>query len=262
MVDKLEDSDRTFTAIFTFHDEDGIFRLTMVWIETPNPETSSSSYDTIPRKWCKLDRDLKTPNPLLDLHLTDLTTSSSLHIDISTTTTIDEARVPPHLTKFASTVRFNRSAAQTITADKTYIPCTANNAFTSFSPAPSLHSLEQRISHQYGLRDFDALVELTRFQHRNYAPRSSNVESDQLCTVLEPRWELGLRSELWDTMFGENEHLRVGEGTGWSDFEEAWFPVNVRGMEGGGGFEQLVERLGRIEGVLRGGGGGGGKVRG
>ncbi|GAB7361125.1 hypothetical protein MBLNU230_g1160t1 [Neophaeotheca triangularis] len=253
MVDKLEDSDRTFTAVFTFHDEAGIFRLTMVWIKTPSPHSDSSSYDTVSRKWCKLDRDLKNPLSLLDISLTDLTTSSAIHIDISSTTTVNESRVPPHLTRFATMVKFNRPAAEAITKSKSQIPPAQDNAFTSFSPAPSLRSLEQRIPFQYGLKDFDATVELTRFQHRAYAPRSFAPESDQTCTVFEPRWALELRREAWDTMFGQNERLGVGEGTGWSFFEEAWFPLSVRGTEMGSGFGQLVERIGRLEGVLRGG---------
>lgn len=60
----------------------------------------------------------------------------------------------------------------------------------------------------------------------------------------------------WDTLFAENEQLRVGQKASWSSESERWFPKSWDGEEEADAsryFSDMVARLDKLGDLLRSG---------
>ena len=242
----LSDVKPVYSAIFTFADEAGDLRLTVEWHEAHDAFNNSANLEEISKKWTRLERDNGTPTSLLDVSLTDLNSGTAWQFDILASQAADEAKLPQQLITFARNLRIDPALAKKQSADR---------IFVRYNPFATLRSIQQRISYRYTIANSDFKLELSRLQDRNYPSRSTSSPSG-MPTVYEPRWSLSVYRTEWDTMFTQNERLPIGESTTWKDDVVTWFPYDVGpgassvGEDEGQGWEQMVDKLGRIEALV------------
>lgn len=93
------------------------------------------------------------------------------------------------------------------------------------------------------------MLELSRFQIREeHHPELPN--SDAKIKLYEKRWSLCAYRREWDNHFARNERLKIGDKADWLDDFEEWFPPETS-RAGDDGFQQLMQKLGMIERVVR-----------
>lgn len=251
MTTDLKDVRPIYTAIFTFEDPGGHYRLSVEWHQTQDAYVGNGSInlDEASKKWTRLDRDMSTPASLLDVSLCDLNKSSAWQFDIlASHQVVDETKLPTPLVNFARNLKIDRNAA--LKSDN-------SDLFVRFNSYTSLVSIQQRISYQYFIANSDFTLELSRFQDRTYPPRAISpftTTSANQPIVYEPRWGLNVFREHWDTMLAKNERLGIGEHADWEGDVATWFPVDVGPgsakvdeENANQGWHQLMEKLGRIE---------------
>ncbi|KAK1062854.1 hypothetical protein LTR74_009934 [Friedmanniomyces endolithicus] len=235
-----------YAVAFVFSDSAGDYRLTVEWHEAYDETTDKTHFEIFSKKWTRLERDTSALTSLLDIALCDLSTSSAWQFDIlASSQVIDETKLSPQLLAFSLNLAIDPDAAA-----KTR----RNETFVRFNPYANLTSFQQRTSYQYTLFDSDYTLELSRFQDRTYSSRDKGFPT---ATVSEPRWSLTVYRKAWDAMLAGNERLPVGERADWLHDVATWFPqdigpgsTEVDERRPGQGWMQLLEKLGRIEGIV------------
>lgn len=169
MTHKLSQVKPVYTAIFTFVDKHGILRLSKSWQPADENDSETTAFESISQKWTRLDCETGEVSPLIDISLTDLTTTFGWAFTMEAAQAVDEERIDPALVNFSLNLKVDAEAAQRQTSDKPFVK------FSSFVPNATLKSVEQRITYSFGMRDFDFNVELTRFQTTTYPERSAGT---------------------------------------------------------------------------------------
>ncbi|TKA64152.1 hypothetical protein B0A55_09296 [Friedmanniomyces simplex] len=244
-----------YTVAFTFSNPSGDYRLTVEWHEAYDEAMAMTHFEIFSKKWTRLARDTNVLTPLLDISLCDLSTTSAWQFDIlASPQVIEENKLPPQLLAFSWNLKIDSDPA--LRAGKTDI-------FVRFNPCANLTSFRQSISYQYTLVNSDYTLELSRFQNRTYPSRGASPSKGSTATaaeptVSEPRWSVSIFRKAWDAMLASNERLPVGEQAGWKHDAATWFPHDIgpgcSGEDEGNacqGWEQLLEKLGRVGGVVR-----------
>lgn len=243
-VEQLSDIRPVYTVIFTLADEAGDIRLIIQWHEQQSGSGSDNvSFAEISRKWLRLDRGAEAATPLIDISLCNLENSTAWQFNLATTQAIDLARLPQNLRSIAKSIRIDPAAMRKQRTSQPWV--------TWHSLAP-IKSLQQRVSHRYGLGTSDYTVELTRFQDRAFTAEPNRAFS---VATYEPRWSLEVYHNAWDTMFTTNERVAVGEQAEWNDTAASWFPEDEFEVSGGPnnegkGFKQLLARLGELKSIV------------
>ncbi|KAK0336127.1 hypothetical protein LTR02_014099 [Friedmanniomyces endolithicus] len=235
-----------YAVAFVFSDSAGDYRLTVEWHKAYDETTDKTHFEIFSKKWTRLERDTSALTSLLDIALCDLSTSSAWQFDIlASSQVIDEIKLSPQLLAFSLNLAIDPDAAA-----KTR----RNETFVRFNPYANLTSFQQRTSYQYTLFNSDYTLELSRFQDRTYHSRDKGFPTT---TVSEPRWSLTVYRKAWDAMLAGNERLPVGERADWLHDVATWFPqdigpgsTEVDERRPGQGWMQLLEKLGRIEGIV------------
>ena len=250
MIHDLSEVKPVYSAMFTFADDAGDFRLFMSWYEAEGTSSKSKAFEIISTKWTRLERDSEAAAPILDISLSDLNTGLAWRFELSASHAVEESRLPARLVDFAHGVRINAKEAQKANPQESFI---IHKPY-----AGHLKSIEQRISYRYGLAASDYTLELTRFQTRVYPPRRSLALPPGEPKVYEPRWGLSVYRGEWDTEFTKNERLPIGERADWEHDLETWFPEDITSTspvgekkEEGIGFEQLMEKLKKVGKLVR-----------
>ena len=236
-----------YAVAFVFSDSAGDYRLTVEWHKAYDETTDKTHFEIFSKKWTRLERDTSALTSLLDIALCDLSTSSAWQFDIlASSQVIDEIKLSPQLLAFSLNLAIDPDAAA-----KTR----RNETFVRFNPYANLTSFQQRTSYQYTLFNSDYTLELSRFQDRTYHSRDKGFPTT---TVSEPRWSLTVYRKAWDAMLAGNERLPVGERADWLHDVATWFPqdigpgsTEVDERRPGQGWMQLLEKLGRVEGMVR-----------
>lgn len=238
MNTSLHDVKPIYTAIFTFADAAGDLRLSISWHEVHHDKGTTYDLESNSGKWTRLDRDTGAETSLFDASLMDLSSSLAWQVDILAAQPVEESRLPPALKKFAHSVKFDSTAIGMHDA---------NRPFVRYGTAPNLKSIRQRIAYCYSISNTDFTLELSRRQERAF--RGRLAES----IVSEPRWCLEVYRNEWDSWFGQNARLAIGEGTEWCDESDSWFPKDIGpGVpDDGDGFLQLMEKLNTIEALIK-----------
>ena len=246
MTRDLADVKPVYSAIFTFADEGGDFRLFMSWMETQDASCESVTFEPIANKWTRLERDSATPSSLVDMSLTDLNTGLAWQFDIQVARPVDKSRLPKTLIDFAYSVRIDAKEAHKVNSDKSFI---IHKPYVGH-----LKSIQQQVSYRYYLIPSDYTLELARFQNRSFPPRKSTVLPLGEATVQEPRWSVQVWRGEWDKEFTENENLAIGEQVDWRDDGDTWFPEDLNSSAHGNigaGFRELMKKLKRVGKMVR-----------
>ncbi|KAK0850394.1 hypothetical protein LTS16_009585 [Friedmanniomyces endolithicus] len=236
-----------FTGEVTQDDRAGDYRLTVEWHEAYDESTNMTHFEIFSKKWTRLERDTNALTSLLDISLCDLSTSSAWQFDIlASSQVIDETKLSPQLLAFSRNLTIDPDAA---------LKAAKNETFVRFNPFANLTSFQQRTSYQYTLFNSDYTLELSRFQDRTYQSRDKGFPTT---VISEPRWSLTVFRKAWDAMLAGNERLPVGERADWLHDVATWFPqdvgpgsAEVDEKRSGQGWMQLLEKLGRVEGMVR-----------
>lgn len=238
----LHDVKPIYTAVFIIADHAGDMRLEMSWHEEEN-SLDSDQFELVElsRMWTRLDRGAASQSSLVDISLLNLKNSSAWHFELSASHAVENNRLAPEHQNMADSVRIDINDARTQRTNK---------PFVRWNPYAQVKMLQQRISYLFALKNSNYTLELTRFQDRVYTPRAH--QSPPHCQDYEPRWSLETYHSMWDTLLTRNEHLPVGAMVDWDDSVKTWFPEdddlkNLEQVKGGNGFEQLIEKLARVE---------------
>ena len=105
--------------------------------------------------------------------------------------------------------------------------------------------MRQSITYKYGIKPGNYTLEVTELQDRVY------TKPMQPPMVYEPRVSLHAYRTEWDTMLGKNERLAVGTKAEWDDEITTWLPPDWEFEEGTEGFKQLLQKMTRIEEIVR-----------
>jgi len=248
-ADELADTAPIYTAIFTFADEAGDIRLTVSWEAMQDSESDRHFFNQLSRKWTRLDRDTKSASSLLDISLSDLSSSSAWAFSIKAALALDEKRVPLALQHFADSLRIDPTAASKRTADSTFV------LFNAYAPNTKLRHLQQRVQYRYCVQGWDYNLELYHFQDRSYPERSTNLlqpSSVGAVKVYEARWALDVYGAQWDQMLAFNENLKVGDVAEWEASGESFFPkgYNCSADKEPEIFNEFMDKLNEISNVV------------
>lgn len=163
MALKLADVKPIYIAIFTFKDKLGVLQLRKTWHQVEEFDSRAPSFESVSQTWTTFDRETGTKIPLIDISLTDLTTSFGWAVTMEAAQATEESRIPDALVSFALNLEIDAAAAARMAIDKPFVK------FPAYVPNVALRSVEQRITYAYGMKDFDCNVELTRFQETVYS---------------------------------------------------------------------------------------------
>ncbi|CZT17108.1 uncharacterized protein RCC_02940 [Ramularia collo-cygni] len=230
----------TYSADFVFKDEAGNLQLTMSW--SRNEDLEGGGFQLVPNgeNWTRLDRDTGKATDMVDLIMTDLHTGSAWDFEIKTSHDVPPDRVPPELRKFAKGVKITVPPADDL-------PC--------IELTHSIGPIYMRRSavYLYNIKSTDYTVELLHFQVKERA-LSDPSNSDSTFKLRQPRWSLSVYRTDWDNQFAQNERLKVSDKATWNDDFEVWFPQEASFDQAGSeaGFNQLLQRLGEVEKVVKG----------
>lgn len=253
MVTSLQDVKPVYSAVYTFADPSGDLRYTINWKEMDS-DSVRPEFDAIPRGWVRLDLDTREPRALFDVALTNLSVGSLTDLNAATSVALTNLNaasswrfgidayppavtgVPKDLNKFVKAICFD--AKRALDLDLQFALC---------GDQPNLKRIQQRITYAYRIMDSDYTLEITHFQDR------VRNRKDGSATLYESRWSVEVFRSEWETMFGQNERLTVGKGTTWADDGSTWFPADLGPTTpvDGDGFQQLMEKLQKIERVVR-----------
>ncbi|KAK0273854.1 hypothetical protein LTR35_011980 [Friedmanniomyces endolithicus] len=236
-----------YAVAFVFSDIAGDYRLTVEWHEAYDEDANKTYFEIFSKKWTRLERDTNALTSLLEISLCDLRTSSAWQFDIlASSQVIDETKLSPQLLAFSRNLTIDPDAAA---------KAAKNETFVRFNPFANLTSFQQRTSYQYTIFNSDYTLELSRFQDRTYQSRDKGFATT---ITSEPRWSLIVFRKAWDAMLAGNERLPVGERADWLHDLATWFPqdvgpgsAEVDEKRPGQGWMQLLEKLGRVEGMVR-----------
>lgn len=163
---KLSEVKPIYTATFTFADKLGDLCLTKSWQAAEDYGSTTLDFENVSEKWTRLDRDTGTISSLVDITLTDLSTSFGWAFTLDAAQPVDHQRLESPLIDFACNVKVDAAAALRQATDKPFVK------FNAYVPETVLKSVEQRITYAYGMQDVDYNVELTRFQKFIYPGRN------------------------------------------------------------------------------------------
>jgi hypothetical protein len=238
----------TYSATFVFAEDGGDVCLRKEWKEEQDEGSAATSFEDISTKWTRLERDSGRPAPIVDVCYSDLQTGFGWHFDLHAEQSVESARIPEKLSEFAHTVKILPDAARNRTFDR---------LFVQYRPyAGHLKKIQQSISYRYLISHSDYVVELSRYQDRELAPRRTVLSApEKETTVYEPRWGLSVYRPDWDKEFTRNENLGIGERADWVDDVEEWFPEDINkdsDTESSGklGFSQLLAKLKEIQNLM------------
>ena len=238
-------------AIITFVDpinsELGDIRLTMIWQEQQDWNSSTPTYEQVSKKWTRLDRDTQAPISILGATLCSIT-GAAYQFEINAATSIEEDKLPKGYAEYGNSIRPDPKAAQKATK-----PTSSDMSFLLYrSSFQHLKSLEQRLTYRYGIKGSDYTLELVRFQHKTFSPKENLFVASTAPTIYEARWGLSFYRIEWDTMFAQNERLPIGERTDWSEEEAVWFPKDYADEDTDvQGFAGMMSKLKRIQNLVK-----------
>lgn len=289
MAAKLSDVQPKYTVVFTFADKMGDLQLAKSW--QPSHENGKTSFDSISQKWSRLDRETQSTSSLVDICLTDLSTSFGWAFTVEAAQVVDENRIEPALVNFAHNLSVDSQAALRQATDKPFVK------FDAYVPNTVLKAVDQRITYAYGMKDFDYNVEVNRFQKAVYPERKMGMltlsrrsshslrnwryslsmlyhpptlwdlanrptgsvipSASSQVQILEPRWGVSVHRVEWDAAFAENERLSVGHKASWAAGSERWFPKGWSDPDEADTsryFANMVGTLNKLGALLRHGG--------
>lgn len=224
-----------YSASFIFPSERGDLKLLMTWNEAAD-QGDATQFTEPSVKWTRLDRDTGREAKVLSLSLTDLHTSSAIQFEITATDIVEKLRISTPLTNFVKQVSIKPEAV--LRRDRT-------KPFVTYNQFATLKSMRQSITYKYGIKPGNYTLEVTELQDRVY------TKPMQPPTVYEPRVSLHAYRTEWDTMLGKNERLAVGTKAEWDDEITTWLPPDWEFEEGTEGFKQLLQKMTRIEEIVR-----------
>lgn len=164
VANTLSDVQPTYTVVFEFADNHSDVRLTSSWMLAQDGRFC----DRISTKWSRVDRESSTATSLLQICLTDLSTSFGWAFNVDANQPMmDESRIEPALLNFAHSLRDDAAAMQRQATDRPFL------RFNAHMPRTALRSIEQHVTYTYGMSDIDYKVELTRFQKIMYPERET-----------------------------------------------------------------------------------------
>ena len=211
--------------------------------------------DTIERNslhWSRLDPGSRTPTKLLDIPLVDLRKGSAWALEVTATQTIlDTSQIPSSLLQWAQKVEIDGRRARDLVAPK---------RFLKFPGDARVFYYEQKVAWTFNLTGSQYQVEIARTEHMDMSARGQSAEPAAAFSynVLEPRWSVTVRHDEWRSLLGSHPNLKVGEGSKYEINAMKWFPRD-RNLDYGNetkkdqdGFANLLEKLGKIERVVRG----------
>ena len=100
----LVEVEPVYSVTFTFGNEAGDLRLTMIWRKADDAAGSPTGFDVESKQWTRLDRDTGSDVPLLDIALSDLNTGMAWQFDIQASQAMDEARLSKAFSEFRHSV--------------------------------------------------------------------------------------------------------------------------------------------------------------
>lgn len=240
-INDLTEVTPLYTAVFTFlDDQHGKFRLTVEWKETSG-ESGEVNFDVVSKKWTRLEKDADTEASILNISVTDLISGLAWQFDIAASQAVNGNRLPAKFKSFAKSVNIVSNLAKS---------ATMNNLFVKFTHIPVLKSVRQNISYRYNINQSDVTLELVCFQDRLYLPSDMTPRMSHNPMVYEPRWGINVYRQEWDTMFGQNERLKIGLATEWKTDVRTWFPPDIA-EDCSDGWPQLMKMLRKIERLVQ-----------
>ncbi|KAI9655354.1 MAG: hypothetical protein M1821_005501 [Bathelium mastoideum] len=206
-----------------------------------------ASFECSSRDWSKLDPGSTNPTKLLDISLIDLQKSSAWALEVTATQTIsDDTQVPQSFLQWAERVEIDGQRARN--HDKP-------GQFIAFPAGVPIVFYKEKVVWTFHLIGSLYTVEIGRTQ-RTATDRSQMLSRspNAVPNVLQdPYWTVAVRHNDWNGFLGTHANLKVGEGAKYTVDEKKWFPKDdTCGSKHQDGFLNLVEKLGQIEGIVRG----------
>lgn len=241
MDDDLKDVQPTFAAFFQFEDRNGDLCLLKSWHLDEDAQGNANQLVEEKDRWSRLDRDTGKANHLVDMALTDLHTGNAWQFDVTATRAVDEDKIDEVYTNFAKRVKMDPGLALKFGTDASDL------CFVRWAQVIPLKTMRQEVHYRYNIRKTDYVLDLVRFQNKDFPAGQSSVRHLEPKTF-ESCWGLSVSRADWSTMFSKNERLPIGTPADWQDDMETWFPqFGYNTADGTDGFLQLVDKLEQIE---------------
>lgn len=225
-----------YATEFIFQDrQDRDFRLTVEWKKT-SAGSAEDSLDVVSNKWTRVEKDADTATSILDISLTDLISGVAWQFDIKASPILDVNGLPPELERFEKKI----CHAPNILKSKTM-----KDLFVKYANTHGLKSIQKHTLFRYNINDSDFTLELVRFEDGLHPPSLTPRGASKTTRTNEPRWGINVYRQEWDTMFVQNERLKIGLATDWKVDIATWFPPGF--VDDRDGWDHLMHKLGQIE---------------
>ena len=233
----------TYSAVFVLADpsDESCYRFEIAFKDL------GDSFERTSHSWSKLDPGSTVPTTLLNVPLVDLENDSAWTFEMTAAQPIlDMSQVPKNLLRLAKGVQLDDERAR----DHAH-----PSRFIKFPSGLPIVYYDQKVAWTFNIVGSQYQVEVGRVQRG---------EMDKFKTpaiVSEPTgyppqtlcWTLTVGHDDWSRFLGSHTTLPMGGKTDYQINEQIWFPKDFEAVPSSeDGFSSLMEKLGKIEAVVRG----------